>query len=101
MGNDSLKLSHWEVLERARGGLQEHTTLRADGYKCTTESLLDVLLGVAAHGRTIEATCADLVATPDADTIREYLNEQLTVEGGSVAVNGGVPGAIQKASLGQ
>ena len=81
MRNHTLKLSHREVLERARGSLQAHVPLRAEGYKCTTENLLDVLLGVAANGITREAICDDLVDTPDPDTIRQYLNEQLTVEG--------------------
>ena len=60
--------------------LAEHLPLQADGYTCTTADLLDVLLGVAANCGTIEAVCADLVGTPDAETIRGYLNEQLRVE---------------------
>jgi putative transposase len=80
MTNDTLKLTDQQVLEYARAGLQEHLTLTAEGYKCTTEDLLDVLLGVGVKGGTIEATCADLVGTPDPETIRQYLNEQLTVE---------------------
>jgi len=82
MTNDTLKLTDQQVLdiECARAGLQEHLTLTAEGYKCTTEDLLDVLLGVGVKGGTIEAVCADLVGTPDPETIRQYLNEQLTVE---------------------
>jgi putative transposase len=80
MTNDTLKLTDQQVLEYARAGLQEHLTLTAEGYKCTTEDLLDVLLGVGVKGGTIEAICADLVGTPDPETIRQYLNEQLTVE---------------------
>jgi hypothetical protein len=30
---------------------------------------------------TLESVCADLVGTPDPETIRRYLNEQLTPEG--------------------
>jgi len=70
-------LTDREVLDRARTGLLKHLPLRADGYKCTTESLVDALLGVAANRTTLEAICADLVDTPDADTIRGHLNEQL------------------------
>jgi len=81
MTNDTLKLTDRKVLERARTDLQEHLPLQANGYKCTTEQLLDVLLGVAANHSTLEAICADLVGTPDADTIRQYLNKQLKVEG--------------------
>jgi putative transposase len=43
--------------------------------------MLDVLLGVAVNRGTLESVCADLVGTPDPETIRGYLNEQLTVEG--------------------
>jgi len=78
--DSTLKLSDREVLEQARMGLQGHMRLRAEGYKCTTQSLLDVLLGVAAGRSTIEAICNDLAHTPDPDTFRQYLNDQLTVE---------------------
>ena len=80
MTNDTLKLTDQQVLEHARAGLEEHLALTAEGYKCSTGDLLDVLLGVGVKGGTIEAICADLVETPDPETIRQYLNEQLTVE---------------------
>ncbi len=54
--------------------------MQADGYRCTTADLLQILLGVAANRATLEAVCADLVGTPDPETIRSYLNEQLCVE---------------------
>jgi hypothetical protein len=41
---------------------------------------LDVLLGVAANRGTVEAVCADLVGTPDAETICSYFKDQLRVE---------------------
>ena len=63
MTNDTLKLTDQQVLEYARAGLQEHLTLTAEGYKCSTKDLLDVLLGVGVKGGTIEAVCADLVET--------------------------------------
>jgi hypothetical protein len=81
MVNDTLELTDEEVLEYARSGLREHLALEADGYKCSTEGMLDVLLGVAVNQGTLESVCADLVGTPDPETIRGYLNEQLTVEG--------------------
>ena len=80
MVNDTLKLTDQEVLQRAHTLLAEHLPLAADGYSCTTDDLLDVLLGVAANCGTIEAVCADLVGIPDAETIRGYFNEQLRVE---------------------
>jgi hypothetical protein len=78
--NDTLKLTDQEVLQRAHSVLAEHLPLQADGYTCTTDDLLDVLLGVAANRGTIEAVCADLVGTPDAETIRGYFREQLRVD---------------------
>ncbi len=80
MNNDTPKLTNREVLERAHTVVAEHLPLQADGYSCTTEDLVDVLLGVAANRGTIESVCADLVGTPDAETIRGYFNDQLRVE---------------------
>lgn len=80
MSNDTLKLTDQEVLEYSREGLRKHLPLQAEGYVCTTDDLLNVLLGVAADRATIESVCTDLVGTPDPETIRSYLNEQLCVE---------------------
>ena len=80
MTNDTLKLTDQEVLQRAHTVLAEHLPLQADGYTCTTDDLLDVLLAVAANRGTIEAVCADLVGTPDAETIRGYFKDQLRVD---------------------
>jgi hypothetical protein len=41
MVNDTLELTDEEVLEYARSGLEEHLALEADGYKCSTEGVLD------------------------------------------------------------
>lgn len=54
--------------------------LSADGYACTTEQLLDVLLAVSVGKETIEQVCADLQIKVGAETIRGYFNEQLKVE---------------------
>ena len=80
MTDDTLKLTDREVLEYARDNLQEHLSLQAEGYRCTTTDLLDVLLGVAASRDTIESVCADWIDTASAETVRGYLNEQLTIE---------------------
>ena len=80
MTNDMPELTDREVLDHARTGLEEHLELQADGYKCSTEGLLDILLGVAVTQDTLESACADLVGTPDPETLRRYLNEQLTAE---------------------
>jgi putative transposase len=78
--NDTLKLTDREVLKHAHTVLAEHLPLQADGYTCSTDDLLDVLLGVAANRGTIEAVCADLIGTPDAETVRGYFKDQLRVE---------------------
>jgi putative transposase len=74
------KLSDRQVLEHARATLRPQLPVHADGYVCTTDDLLHVLLGVAADRGTIESLCADLVGTPNPTTIRGYLNDQLRVE---------------------
>ncbi len=73
-------LTDHDVLLHARTRLRAHLPLQADGYVCTTDDLLYVLLGVAVNRATIEALCADLVGTPDPETIRRYLNAQLRVD---------------------
>ena len=80
MAHHTPTLSDQDVLTRAREGLSQHLPLEAAGYKCSTDDLLNVLLGVAANQGTIESVCGDLVGTPDAATIRGYFNEELCVE---------------------
>lgn len=74
------KLNDTEVLRRAQQTLKTHLPLEAEGYACTSTTLYEVLIGVAANRSTIEAVCADLAGAPDGETIRGYLNEQLRVE---------------------
>src|ERR687886_166244 len=80
MTDHTPKLTDRDVLHHARTHLRDHLPLQADGYVCTTDDLLQVLLGVAVNRATIEALCADLVGTPDPETIRRYLNAQLCVD---------------------
>src|SRR5215475_10395421 len=74
------ELTAQEVLRHAQELLEEKLPLHAEGYKCTTDDLFKVLLGVAATQSTLEAVCADLAGTPDPHTIRGYFNEQFGVE---------------------
>jgi hypothetical protein len=78
--NHTLKLTDVEVLEQTAQLLKEHLPLKADGYICTTEDLINILLGVAANCGTVQALGTDLVGSPDPETIRRYLREQLQVE---------------------
>jgi len=80
MGNDIPKLTDDQVLEHASHGLDAHMPLVAEGYKCRTEDLLHILLVAAARRCTIESACAELNSGPGAETVRQYLNEQLTPE---------------------
>jgi len=74
------ELSAQEVLHHAQNLLEEKLPLKADGYKCSTDDLFKVLLGVAATQSTLEAVCANLAGTPEPHTIRGYFNEHLCVE---------------------
>jgi putative transposase len=77
--DDTLKLTDAKVLEQARDNLREHLPLTAEGYQCTTDDLLNALLGMAVNQATLEAVCADL-GLPDAEALRRYFNDQLRVE---------------------
>ncbi len=78
--NDTLKLTDDQVLTRAHDLLQAHLPLTAEGSCCTTDDLLNVLLGLAVNRGTVEAVCRDWLTAPDPETVRHYLNEQLCVE---------------------
>jgi hypothetical protein len=80
MSYDTPELTDQEVLLHAQEGLKEHLPLHAEGYKCMTDDLFRVLVGVAANRGTVESVCAELAGMPDPQTIRGYLNEQLRVE---------------------
>jgi putative transposase len=80
VGNDTPKLTDDQVLEHASQGLNTHLPVVAEGYKCTTEVLLHVLLIAAARRCTIESACAELDSGPGGETVRQYLNAQLTPE---------------------
>ncbi len=75
--NRTPELTDVEVLEQAVQLLKEHLPLEADGYVCTTEDLINILLGAAANCGTVQALGSDLVGSPDPETIRGYLRAQL------------------------
>lgn len=60
--------------------LREQLSLQAEGYKITTNMVLNILLKAAIEKRSIDAVCADLVDVADSNTVREALNRALTVE---------------------
>jgi hypothetical protein len=59
--------------------MQNHLSVKTEGYSCTTEMTLSVLLKAAAQESSIEAVCADLSDMADSNTVREQLNEALDV----------------------
>jgi hypothetical protein len=59
---------------------QEHLPFEADGYVCTSEMIYDVLMKAASEGISLDAACRDLADSATGNTIREIINEQLSVE---------------------
>jgi len=78
--NDKPKLNDEKVLRQAKKTLEIYLPLEADGYCVTSETLYDILIGIAANRGTTESVCAELAGAPDPETIRRYFREQFTVE---------------------
>lgn len=57
--------------------MKEHIQMEVHGYCCTSEMIFDVLFKASAENSSVEATCADLQAVADSNTIREYLNQAI------------------------
>lgn len=60
--------------------LKAHLGIKAEGYRCRTDMIIDILLKASAECSSIEAVCADLADTADSNTVREYLNQTLNTE---------------------
>lgn len=80
MSYDTPTLSDTQTLKRTRTILQEHLPLEAHGYSCRSEHLYDAILGASARQQSLEALCQHMPSLPSADTLREHLNGQLTIE---------------------
>ena len=80
MPNDTLELTSAQVLARTRTLLREHLPLTANGYVCSTDDLVQVILGVGVKQQTIESVCRNWIDAPHPETIRQHLNKQLCVE---------------------
>lgn len=59
--------------------LQTHLSLKTEGYRCTTEQVLNLLVKAAAEGSSLEAVCSDHADGIDGNTVREQLNAALEV----------------------
>jgi len=77
----SIRLTDQQTLHDTMIVARRHIPLTANGYRCQTADLWRLLLAAAARHSTIEATCADLPAAPDANTVRDHLSEQLPPAG--------------------
>jgi hypothetical protein len=60
--------------------MKKHFAIQAEGYSCTTDMLLDVLMKASAECSSLEAVCADLEHVADSNTMREYLNKALPIK---------------------
>jgi len=78
--NDKPKLNDEKVLRQAKKTLGIYLPLEADGYCVRSETLYDILIGIAANRGTTESVCAELAGAPDPETIRRYFREQFIVE---------------------
>lgn len=78
--NDKRIVTDKGVLEMAEQSLTEALPLECAGYQCQSTDIYKVLLGAVAESSTIEAVCREFTDAPVGNTIRGYLNEQLTIE---------------------
>jgi putative transposase len=65
--------------EITQNTVQKHMGIEGEGYRCTTEMVVDVLLKAASENSSVEAACNDLVDMVDSNTIRDKLNEHFDV----------------------
>jgi len=72
------KLTDRVTLDTVVAVLEHYFDLSADGYLCQTRDLWNILVAAAARCSYIETVCKDLLIAPDGNTVRAYLNEQLT-----------------------
>ena len=73
------KLTAKDVHHQTMKTLKKHLSIQAEGYRCQTEMMFDVLLKASAENSSIEAVCRDLADVADSNTLREHLNEALPV----------------------
>jgi hypothetical protein len=72
------KLTDRVTLETVIAVLEHYFDLSTNGYVCQTRDLWNILVSAAARCTYIETVCNDLSTAPDGNTVRGYLNEQLT-----------------------
>lgn len=72
-----VQLTDTHTLHDTMSVVSQQIALAADGYRCHSDDLWQIVLAAAARHSTIEAVCADLLTAPHANTIRGYLHDQL------------------------
>ncbi len=73
------ELTAEDVRQAVLKTLNEHLSLETEGYCCTTEMTLNVLLKAAMDNSSLEAACAELEQVAASNTLREQLNNELDV----------------------
>ena len=68
------KLTSRSVCDTPANTLTKHPPISTDGYVCTTEVVMDVLLKAAVERLAIEAVCNDFQDLPDGNTVDQCLN---------------------------
>ena len=76
----NLKLSDEATRQEAIERLSRYIPLQIEGYHCTAEIVYDVLVKAAVTRQTIETVCHNLANMVDGETIRGYLNEQVSAD---------------------
>lgn len=59
--------------------LKEHLSLETEGYRCTTDMMLNVLLKAAVDHSSLDAACGELEQVASSNRVREQLNQALDV----------------------
>ena len=59
--------------------LKDHLSLETEGYRCTTDMLLNVLLKAAVDHSSLDAACSDLDQVASSNRLREQLHQALDV----------------------
>ena len=95
-----------DVRHQTMKTLTEHISLEANGYRCTTEMVLDVVLKASAERSSVEAACQDLVGVAASNTVREHLNAALDVAQlrtqeaeANAALAASIPSAMQRQGI--
>jgi hypothetical protein len=73
------ELTAEDVRQAVLNTLREHLSVETEGYCCTTEMTLNVLLKAAVDNSSLEAACAELDQVAASNTLREQLNRALDV----------------------